>query len=45
MDFFKKHKYNIYDMFNVLIKNNEQFDQNLHHITLMFCLKKLNKQR
>ena len=23
--FWKKHKYNIYDMFNVLIKNNEQF--------------------
>ena len=24
--FFKKHRYNIYDMFNVLIRNNEQFD-------------------
>ena len=32
MGFFWKHKYNIY-MFNVLIRNNEQFDQNLHHIT------------
>ena len=24
--FFKKLKYNIYDMFNVLMRNNEQFD-------------------
>ena len=23
----------MYDMFNVLIRNNDQFDQNLHHIT------------
>ena len=30
--FFEKPKYNIY-IFNALIKNNEQFDQNLHHIT------------
>ena len=30
--FFKKPKYNIY-IFNALIRNNEQFDQNLHHIT------------
>ena len=25
-NFFKKHKYNIYDMFNLLIKSNERFD-------------------
>ena len=30
--FFKKPKYNIY-IFNALIRNNEQFDQNLHYIT------------
>ena len=37
-------------MFNVLIKNNEQFYQNLHHITFFNAffnkfLKKQNKQR
>ena len=36
-------------MFNVLIRNNEQFDQILHHITffnviLNIYLKKWNKQ-
>ena len=31
-------------MFNVLIKDNEQFDQNLHHITFLnIFLKKQNK--
>ena len=35
MDFFKKPKYDIYDMFNVLIRNNELFDQNLQHITFL----------
>ena len=34
--FFKKRKYNIHDMFNILIRNNEQFDQNLHHIFKTF---------
>ena len=29
---FKKRKYNIHDMFNVLIKNKEQFYQNVQHI-------------
>ena len=29
MDFLKKLKYNIYDIFNILIRNNEQFAQNL----------------
>ena len=34
-------------MFNVLMRNNEQFDQNLHDITFiyLFILKKQNKQR
>ena len=31
--FSKKYKYSIYVMFNALIRNNEQFDQNLHQIT------------
>ena len=31
--YFKKHNYNIHDMFNVLIKNNEQFDQNVQYMT------------
>ena len=34
MDLFKKDKYNMYDMFSVLIRNSEQFDQNLHHFTI-----------
>ena len=33
MDFFKKHKCNIYDIFNPLIRNNEQLDQSLHRTT------------
>ena len=36
MSFFKNHTYNIYVTFNVLIRNNEQFDQNLHDITFFY---------
>ena len=34
-------------MFNVLIRNNEQFDQNVHQINFFFdsFLKKQNDQR
>ena len=43
--FHQTHKYNIFDMFNVLTRSNEQFDQNLHLITFFNSfLKKQNKQ-
>ena len=36
MDLLKKRKYNIYDILNVLIRNNKQFDKDLHH-TFFSC--------
>ena len=47
MDFFKKHKYNIYDMFTIQIRNREKFDQNLHQITffnIFFWRNRISKQ-
>ena len=31
MDLLKKRKYNIYDILNARIRNNEQFDKDLHN--------------
>ena len=35
-DFCKKPKYSIYDIFDILIRNNKQFDQNLNRIFQYF---------
>ena len=42
MDFFDKYSESMYDMFNVLLRNNEHFDQKFYHILFFNIF--LNKQ-